>query len=86
MLTRGKDGGRDSSGVWDQQVHICTHDKQQGPAVYVVQGTLFNVVWQPGWEGSWGRVDTSSCVTESLRWPPDTITTLLMGYLLLFSH
>ena len=25
-------------------------DNQQGP--YIAQGTLLNVMWQPGWEGS----------------------------------
>ena len=28
---------------------IFKMDNQQGP---IVQGTLFNVMWQPGWEGS----------------------------------
>ena len=36
--------------------------------------------------GVWGTIDTSLCVTESLRCPPETTTTLLLGYLLLFSH
>ena len=36
--------------------------------------------------GVWGTIDTSLCVTESLRCPPETTTALLIGYLLLFSH
>ena len=39
-------------------------------------GTLLNVTWHPGGEGSWGRMDTCICVAES----PETITTLLIGY------
>ena len=29
--------------------------------------------------GDWGRTDTCICLAES-RWPPETITTLLIGY------
>ena len=28
-------------------------DKQQGPILHI--GTLLNVMWQPGWEGSFGE-------------------------------
>ena len=30
--------------------------------------------------GVWGRMDTGICVAESLHCPPETITTLLIGY------
>ena len=46
----------------------------------VAQRNLLSVTWQPGWEGSWGRMDTRICVTESLYCSPETITTLLIGY------
>ena len=34
-LPKGKDGGRDKLGVWDQQIQITIYeiDKQQGPTV-----------------------------------------------------
>ena len=53
---RGTDGGRDSQGVWDGHVHsaIFKMDNQQGPT-YIAQGTLLNVMGQPGWEGSLGE-------------------------------
>ena len=51
-------------------------NNQQG----IAQGTLLNVMWQPGWEGSLGRMDTCICMAESLHWSPETITTLLTGY------
>jgi len=53
---RGKDGGRDSQGVWDGHVHsaILKMDNPQGPTC-IAQGTLLNVMWQPGWEGSLGE-------------------------------
>ena len=41
----------------------------------IAQGTLFNVMWQAGWErslGENGRVYTYGC-------PPETITTLLIS-------
>ena len=44
------------------------------------QGALFNVMWQPGWEGSLGRMDTCIRMAESLRCSPETITTLLADY------
>ena len=37
-------------------------------------------MWQLGWEGSLGRMDTCICMAESLCCPPETITTLLIGY------
>ena len=49
--------GRDSKGVWEGQVHTATFkmDDQQGPKLYIVHGTLLNIMWQPGWEGSLGE-------------------------------
>ena len=44
------------------------------------QGTLLNVMWQPGREGSLGRMDTCMCMVESLCSPLQTITMLLIGY------
>ena len=29
-------------------------------------------MWQPGWEGFWGRMDTHICVAESFCCPPET--------------
>ena len=37
-------------------------------------------MWQPGWEESLGRMDTQICMCESLCYPPETITTLLISY------
>ena len=39
------------------------------------------VMWQPGWEGTWGRMDTYMCMAESLLCSPETITTLLVNRL-----
>ena len=30
--------------------------------------------------GVWGRMETCICMTESLHYSPETITTLLIGY------
>ena len=32
----------------------------------IAQGTLLNLMWQPEWEGSLGRIDTYTCMAESL--------------------
>ena len=37
-------------------------------------------MWQPGWEGAWGRMDTCICTAESLHCSRETITTLSTGY------
>ena len=55
-------------------------DNQPGVTVYIAHGTLLSVMWQPGWEGVWGSMDTSICGAESLHYSPETITTLLIGY------
>ena len=46
----------------------------------MAHGTLLHVMWQPGWEGSWGRMDVCICVTEFPCCLPETITALLIGY------
>jgi len=38
-----------------------------------------NVMWQPGWEGSLGRMDTCVCMAEPLYCSSETITTSLIG-------
>ena len=45
--------GKGSEGVWDGQVHMAIFkmDNQQ----CIAQGTLFNVMRQPGWEGNLGE-------------------------------
>ena len=70
--------GRDSWGVWAGHVHtaILKTDNQQGPCG-IARGTLFNVVWQPGWEQSLGRMDT--CMAESLCYAREIITISLIG-------
>ena len=39
-----------------------------------------NVMWQPGWEGGLGRMDTCMCMAESLLYAHESITILLIGY------
>ena len=56
MVTRVKGGGRDSQGVWDGHGHatIILHG-EPARTCWAAQGTLLNVPWQPGWEGSLGE-------------------------------
>ena len=42
----------------------------------IAHGTLLNVMWQPGWEGSLGE---NTYMAESLCSLPGTITTLLIS-------
>ena len=41
---------------------------------------LSHVMWQPGWEGVWERMDACKCVTASLCCPLEIIMTLFIGY------
>ena len=41
----------------------------------MAHGTLLNVMWQPGWEGSWERMDICICMAKSFHCSPETITT-----------
>ena len=80
MVPRGKDGGRDSQGVWDGHGHtaVFNMENQQGPAgqhrglCSVSCGSLDG-------RGVWGRVDMCACLAESLQCPPETITSLLIS-------
>ena len=82
MVPRGKDGGRDSQGVWDGHGHaaVFNMENHQGPTVQhmdlssVIFGSLDG-------RGVWGRGDTCICMTELLRCAPETVTTLLIGLL-----
>ena len=82
MLKIGPSG--DVQGVWDGHVHTAVFkmEDQQGPTVEhkelcsVLYGSLHG-------RGVWGRMDT--CIgmaemAESLRYSPETIITLLIGY------
>ena len=80
-----------STGKCTQSVHLvktygCVYtavfkmDNQQGPTVQhmelcsMLRGSLDG-------RGAWERMDTHICVVESFCCPPETITTLLIGYL-----
>ena len=47
----------------------------------IAQGTLLNVMWQPGWQGNLGEHGYHTA--ESLHCSHETITTLLISYTLL---
>ena len=52
----GKTGGRDSWGIWDgqEQTPVFKMGNQQ-ELNCTAQGTVLNVMWQPGWEGRLGE-------------------------------
>ena len=45
----------------------------------MVQGTLLNAMWYLGGWGVWGRMDTCTCMADSLCCPPETIKALSIG-------
>ena len=46
------DEGRDSWGVWDGHEHIAVFEMDDHKDLLYSQGTLLNVMRQPGWDGS----------------------------------
>ena len=56
LLAGGRVGVRDSQGVGKGHVHTAVFkmDNQQGPN-YIAHGTLFNGMWQAGWDGGLGE-------------------------------
>ena len=43
----------------------------------MAQEALLNVLWQAGWEGVWGIMDTCICMAELLCCSLETILTLV---------
>ena len=80
MVPRGKDGGRDSQGVWDGHGHtaVFNMENQQGPAGQHRQLCSMSCGSLEG-RGVWGRMDTCIRMAQSLRCPPEALTTLLIG-------
>ena len=74
-------GVRDGQGIWDGHVHtaIFKMDNLQGLTIQHRELCLMLCGSLDG-GGVWGRMDTCICMTESLCCPPETITTLLIGY------
>ena len=71
-LPEGKGKGRDRLGVWDDMytlLYLKITNKD-----LLLRSSLDG-------KGVWGRTDTGICVAESLHCPPETITTLLIGYI-----
>ena len=55
-------------------------ENKQGPTVE--HGEVCSVLWGSlDWRGVWGRMGTCICMAESLHCSPETITTLLIGYM-----
>ena len=81
MVTRGKDGGRDSQGVWDGRGHtaVFNMENQQGPAGQLREVCSMSHGSRDG-RGVWGRRDTCTCLAESLRCSPEIIITVLTDY------
>ena len=75
----GKLRGRDSQGVWGGYVPtaIFKMDDQQGPTEYSTWNSdqCFVAAWM-------GREFGRGCMTESILSSPETVTALLIGYVL----
>ena len=69
------------SNHWEGHVHsaICKMDNQQKPIVYHMELCSMLCASLDG-RGVWGRMDACICMPESLRYSPETTTTLLTGY------
>ena len=74
--------GKGQLGLWESQVHTATFkiDNQQRPIVQHMELCSMLCASLDG-RGVWGRMDTCMCMAESLCSSPETITTLLIGYI-----
>ena len=81
MVTAGKDGGRDSQGVWDGHGHtaVFNMENQQGPAAQPGELCSMSGGSRDG-RGAGGRSDTCVYITESPCCLPETITALLISH------
>ena len=70
------------SQVWDGHVHTAIYkmDNQQGPTVQQMELSSMLHGSLDGW-GVWGRVDTCTCIVETLHYPPESITELFVNQL-----
>ena len=71
--------------AWQGCIHEVLHganstEKNFLSKPFPLVNAYFNVMWQPGWEESLGRMDTCICMPESLCCPLETITILLISY------
>ena len=62
----------------DGYTAIFKTENTQGPTAQ--HRELYNVMWKPGWEEIWLRIDTFVCIPESLCCPPEMVTTWLIGH------
>lgn len=80
-LLGGKD--RQKSGI-DMNILLWVPvkmDSQQGHTIE--HRKLYSILCRsPYGKGVWGRMDTCICIAKSFCCPPETITTLLTGYIL----
>ena len=87
VVTRGKGGGRDSQGVWGGHGHPAGFnvENQQGPAVQLRELCSMSRGSLDG-RGVWGGLDACIWMAESLRCPPEALTTLLSGYVVVIQQ
>ena len=76
-LLGGQDGGRNRQGVWDGHVRtdIFKMNNQQGHIVWHM-GLCSMLCGNLSGRGIWGRMDTCVCMTESICYSLETITTI----------
>ena len=79
-LTYGCLGGEECGHGIVREVGITIYTllylKQATNKFHTAQESLHNVMWQPGWKGSLGRMDTCLCIDEFLCYSLETITSL----------
>ena len=76
---RGRKRGRDSEGVWDGHVHAALFKTDNRPT-RTYRELCSMLRHSLDGRGVWGRMDTCVCMAESLRCPPESITTLFISY------
>ena len=65
-------------GVGDGHVHMLYLKWIAIKGCFIAHESLLNVMWQPKWEGIWGRMDACIHTAEFLCCSPGTIATLII--------
>ena len=81
MVTGGKGGEEGQTGVWDWHVHTTIFKRDNQQEVTVQHKELCSIFCNNlNGKRIWKRIDTCTCITESLCCTPETNTILLINY------
>ena len=79
MVARGEESGEGTVRALGMDMCTLLYLKWiTNKDLFIAHGTSLNVMWQPGWEESVGRMRMWICMAKSLYCAPEIITMLLL--------